>query len=402
MPTPIGQRFFEAYPWRFIVTDLDSVTLTWIERLATQKSVTFGRNVPTIIEGTVPADHPEVNILADDGDAFVAEGNRLVYGFRREAPAGTGEAPWVCRAAGVILDLRDAAAEDGAPQTRFVAYDPWKYLYRRPVLTSGPSGGEQLQEDGLDYIGATANEIIIDQFEINEDVYGPFFIDYGQLGAYGGTIETTEEIESINFQRGCSLGEMLDILVATGTVDIELTPAYEKPGILCDLSIWESQGSFRPNAPFGWDMFPKNVVSIERAIDGLQRANTIQYYAGQGGPPVPEHDDTASLAKFGRYYEQRFWPGQESVAAVEWMAIIALRNLKDGLITYSCSPAAERAPIPLVEYAIGDTVPLWASSRLRQLLLLQEARVESLPLVIADDQLERVAGLVLSVEIEDS
>ena len=139
---------------------------------------------------------------------------------------------------------------------------------------------------------------------------------------------------------------------------------------------------------------------MDRVRDGTIRANSIQYYAGQGGPAVPLKENLESIDKFGLYFEQRFWPGQESVSAIAAVAEIALANIANGQVTYTASPAAERAPIPLVEYAVGDTVPLYATDRLREAIDEFSIRVEAIPIVIGDDQLERVNALLLSSEVD--
>ena len=402
MPTPIGQRFFEAYPWRLIVTNLQTHTLTWIERLASNISYTRSLNQASVISGTVPSDSPEVYIPADDGDPFLHEGTRLIYGFRREG-ADSSEGPWICRASGVVLELTDSGPDGSGPTSRFTAYDPWKYLYRIGI-TNPETGTTEIPDEGYTYLDSRGSDIILEQISF-ASLAGEPFIDYGSSGFWDGTVEDTEVIEEITFQRGCSVGELLDMLVATGTLDVEFNPIYDptnRAGYLSELNVWIRQGSHRYNSPFGWDEFPKNVVQIDRVRDGTIRANSIQYYAGQGGPAVPLKEDLTSIDKYGLYFEQRFWPGQESVGVIAAMAEIALANIANGQVTFTLNPAAERAPIPLVEYAIGDEVPLYASHRLREPVDEFSLRVISIPIVIGDDQLERVQTLLVSTEVDST
>ena len=242
MPTPIGQRFFEAYPWRLIVTNLGTETLTWIERLARDKSYTRARNQASVIEGTVPSDSPEINIPADDGDPFLHEGTRLIYGFRREG-ANSSDGPWICRASGLVLHITDTGNDDGAPTSRFTAYDPWKYLYRIGI-TNPETGTTTIPDEGYTYFDSRGSDIILEQLSF-ASLAGEPFIDYGSSGFWEGTVEDTEVIEEINFQRGCSVGELLDILAATGTLDVEFNPIYDptnRPGYLSELNVWVQPG----------------------------------------------------------------------------------------------------------------------------------------------------------------
>src|SRR6185369_6098730 len=92
-PTKVfGQnRFYEAPLWRMIVGDLEDNTLTFLDRLALDRSVTVTRAAARVISGRVPSDNPEVNIPTPDpdGEPFLSEGTRIVSCFRREAPAGS-------------------------------------------------------------------------------------------------------------------------------------------------------------------------------------------------------------------------------------------------------------------------------------------------------------------------
>lgn len=393
-------RFYEAPAWRMVVTDLDSVCTTWLDHLASDRTVTYLRDGPTVITGVVPADNPEVNIVMDDGEPFLAEGLRFIYAFRREDPAGTLTPPWVCRAAGLVMQMTDAS-EGATPTSTFAAYDPWKYLYRRPVMVPG-STDLLPEDDGVTYRLDGGDEIILDQLALTDVVWGEFFVDYGQTAFYTGTFDSTAPIDEINFARGSSLGEMLDALVATGTLDVWFEPIYDpvnRPGMIAQLNVFDRRGGYRPEAVFGWDSFPKNVVSLNRVIDGSLRMNQVLYYAGQGGLPSQRQDDAVSIARFGHYFEQRFWPGQTATAAVEEMAATAVRLLKNGQRTYALSPASERAPIPLTDYEPGDVVPVYGTNRLRA-PINELLRVDGIPIVIGSDMLERVNGLLVSEQVD--
>src|SRR5262245_5698319 len=120
-PSPsVGQRFYKAPNWRFVVSDLDSVSVTFLDRIASDRILEFDLNTPTSIAGLVPSTEPEISILHTDGDPFLSEGNRLLYAFRREGPVGQ---PWVIRAAGIIMEVEDDGEQEVA-RTKFTAFDP--------------------------------------------------------------------------------------------------------------------------------------------------------------------------------------------------------------------------------------------------------------------------------------
>lgn len=395
-------RFYESPPSRFIVTDLDSATLTFLDRLAHNISLTRFRTAAMQAEMDVPSDNPEINIEAADGSGpFVEEGVRLLYGFFREC----GATPWIVRFGGIILSLEDRATTQ-APVSHLTAYDPWKLLYRRPILDPDLPVPDLPGPEGLTYVNTRGSDMILQQLDqMNVYCAGTPLdnagLDWGWSGApYGGTLEDTPVIEEINFQRGASIGEMIDQLVATGTLDIRIDPIYDivdRPGLVGEFSIFNRVGEVRTGAVFGWDVFPKNAVGLTRLTDGNLRANILQYFAGMGGPPVVPTDDVASQNKYGIYFEQRFWPQEKSTAAVEKLSERAIALIANGQFTYTLAPAAERAPIPFLEYDVGDMVPVYTSNRFRR----EEdtyLRIESIPIVIGDDQLARINGLLVATD----
>jgi hypothetical protein len=406
-PPPPGpsRRFFSGYPWRFIVTDLNTETITFLDRLSTARQVSVGRNVARTAQGTVPSDNPEINILHTDGDPFLNEGNRLVYGFRREGWNGS-VGPWVCRFAGPLLHLEDNAQTD-APASPWIAMDPWAKLYRVPVRLEngdlpGPDGRVFLAADLWTY-PEIAFQLLLDSITYD----GTCFIDTA-----GGTIVPGPVIGAdFTLQQGLSVGAAWDQLCATGKVDIELDPVYDpvgSPGICCTFNAKPVIGVTQNAAIFAWDLPSRSLTDISRVIDGTGRANTIQYYFGQGGPPVSLQVDAASVAKDGEYWEQQFWPGFKEAGPVTAMAARRLALVKDGVRTFTFAPAPERSPIPFDDYMPGDWAPFFASKKLRA--VLQPAlvsgqwtnipRIESFTVDIADNQTETVNPLLVSMDIQ--
>jgi hypothetical protein len=381
----MSERFYESPPWRFLLTNLDGVSLVFLDKLCSSREINRTLNAPLRINGTVPSDHPEIFLEAGDGDPYLSEGNRLVYCFRRESDT---DPKWVCRAAGTILTVDDVGGE--APMTTWEANDPWQVLYRRPLRNAE---GNLPGEAGL-VANDNGNDIAFLLISLSDLHDGPTGLDL-----LTGTIETTDTLE-ISFQQGMSVGEALDALVETGTMDIVIDPVYDPvtyPGIVGKLNIYQTAGSIRRNAIFAWDKPSRSAVEITRQRDGNLRANKLQYYVGQGGLPVALVTGAASVAKYGRYWEEQFFPGQPKAVVVAGWARKQAKLRADGLVTYTISPAPERSPVPFIDYDIGDKVPIYASSRLRE-PVADLKRVVSIPLVIGDDQMEAPAQVVLADE----
>lgn len=393
LPLPRVVRFQIGHQWRFVVTELDMTILTFLDRLAENRMVVYTLNAPAVATGQVPSDNPEVNILAGDGDPLVSYSNRLLFGFRREA----GTPPWVCRFAGILMQLEDAATTD-VPSSLYTAYDPWQYLLSRPIRDQdlalpGPKGltfdGADTTLDQIAY-GFIANTVIAD---------GTVYTDLG-----GGTIETIPFSGTINFQQGTSVGDALTQICNLGLCDIWFSPLYDpagNPDLIARLNIYVQQGATRSSAIFAWDAPSKSLVGISRLLDGAQLGNEIQFYNGQGGPPVTLQTGGASVAKFGEYWAQQFFPVQTAAVAVESMAAQQLLLRQLGRRTVAINPAPERSPDPFTEYFLGDLCPIYATKRLRQTLpapgeATNYTRIYGIPVTIPNDAPETVQQLLTS------
>ncbi len=353
-------RFYEGYPWAELVTDLDTFPLTGLSKLAASRTVSYALNKPAVATGIVPSDDPRVNagVLIGTGPDFAPSLNyndRLLYMFRREAQGS--DPPWVCRFAGIVVQIEDASSAD-QPYSTFTAYDPWQYLFARPVM----NGTNLVGPDGISWT-ATRGDVIAKQIvDATIALHGPVHIDTDS-----GTFEATEQID-INFQQGTSVGAALQQLCATGTLDIVMEPVYDptgSPGICCIMNVYTQAGSNQPGQVFSWDV-GRAVVGISALYDGDLMANRVQFYNGQGGPPVAPADDAASEARYGWWETQQFFPAQTQVVAVEAMAEFQLALRKSGKRTVNLTPNSLLSPVPLLDYHLGDRVPVYATDRLRQ------------------------------------
>jgi len=403
-------RFLSSPPWRWVVTELDSQVVTFLDRLAMDRQLTHLLNRPSQQECRLPSDNPEVNILQSAGtgpaEPFVSEGTRLLYCFRREG----GTPKWRIRASGIILQLEDEADSDdtSTAYTHLTAYDPWQYLYNRPVCDID---GNLPGTNGLSFSATTGDVIALTLIRNTILNHGTVHLDlpllYGGTFFWSGTVQTTDAMD-INFEQGTSVGEALEQLAETDTIDFEIEPIWDavnRPGYTSQLSIWTEMGSTRYVSIFAWDRPSHSLVGISRLKDGSQRANKIQFFAGPGGQDgaAALQTDGQSAAKYGQYWAQQFFPKQTIVAPVEALAAAQLALRKNGKTTVSFSPAPERSPMLYTEYFLGDRVPVYSSRNFREEMggpasdpLLQ--RIYGIPVRITDDGVEEVQRMLTAAQ----
>lgn len=388
-------RFFQPPPWRYVVTDLDSATLTFLDRLMREGKIDFDLNTPSTIAGIVPSNDPEVNILHTDDDPFLAEGNRLLYAFRRDGV--DPDPPWTCRAAGTILDVRDGA-EAGAPSgtTFFEAADPWAVLYSRPCLDEtgdlpeaegiifaegagpGPTGGWPVGMIALEMMRRSIEfhgTVRIDAGDGSRIGEGIQYDDWEGTAAFDGFIAETSEVDEWTIQRSKTVGELWDDLCATELMDIRLNAKYDpgnRPGYTHEIAICSQPVAIgqpfmkeRPDAIFSWDLPPKTLAGISRSIDGKRRANKIQFHNRHGGN-APLSTAAGSVSKYGQYWYEQFFPDQLRTDNARRWGEAQLRMRKKGWREVVPIPNAQQPPLVFEEFDIGDRVPVYASSRLRE------------------------------------
>jgi len=137
-------------------------------------------------------------------------------------------------------------------------------------------------------------------------------------------------------------------------------------------------------------------VAVEDVFDGSERANHIQYYRGQGGPPIAAHTDTASIARYGEYWAQQFFPAQTEAPPVTVIAEEQLVLRKSFKQTLTVHPAPERSPEPFVDYYLGDRVRVNISENMRQGVGPQSTLPA--PATEVDTVWQRVYGIPVNVD----
>jgi len=425
---------YVGLPWRFIFTDLNTVTTTWAEGLMTNRTLTFNLDAPSQIAASVYPDDPRVNLLFTDGYPLVAQTNRLVYAFRREAPPPVGstpQPPWVCRGAGILMQPEDEADTD-IPLTNFTAFDPWALMAAWPVWQSGGLPGPQ----GFNYLGPfngtywalnvymnalgalaaaqwgptplyAGNGSFIDAGDGSRSGEGDQYQNWGGTSFYQGTLEITPPIQ-LTLTSGNTVADTWTQLCDAGNCDIVLTPIYDpvnRPGYTHELSIYNLAGVERPNSIFSWAMLRRNLKRIDRMHDATAGAfqNLGQYFGGAGGnvptpltgPLIPSG---ANIETFGPYWSTQFQPNQTDLidaTAILQLLQQSLAVSKQGKRTITMDPIPERSPIPLLDYFPADRVPVYAPNKLR-VTAAGPQRVQTLPVQITDDGIEQIVGLVTS------
>lgn len=414
-PTPGGVGSSSPL-WRYFIARLNGAGLTDYSKLASDRVIEVLLNGPLSMRGTVPSDNPQVFIEAGDDDPYLTEGTRLLWGFRRESNVPPY---YVVRAATLMQLVGDAAQQDDA-RTSFTGWDPWHYMFSRPVCNFD---GSLPGPNGLSFTDTQAATVIETLLDNTFQNHGHTFIDLpdikpdgsvnsGASGFWDGTIQTGPGMEiDVNFQQGTSVGQALQQVCSMAVCDIIMEPVYDpynRANYLVQVSVYSQVGEEKPEQIFAWNMPGRSLVGLNRQQDGSQRANAIKFFAGQGGSApggqdIAVQEDSDSQDKYGVYYAQQFFPGENVDGAVLSLAQqqLALRAL--GKTTVTFKPAPERSPRPWLDYDLGDRVPVWASNTgFRQFLSgssgtnEQYQRIYGWTLNISDDALETVDPMLTS------
>lgn len=394
----MSPRFYTAPNWRYVVTDLSSISVTFLDRIASDRRIEFDQNTPTAITGVVPSDEPEINILHTDGDPFLSEGNRLLYAFRRDGPEGQ---PWTIRAAGIVDEVEDNGELEVA-RTTFTAHDPWGYLYSRQCVNAA---GELPGPLGFEFFAAPVGEIALTLLRntiLNAGtVHLDAGVDWGGTINYDGFIADTAPID-YTLERGKTVGEAWEDLCATGLLDLEITPVYdidERPGYVGQLNVYsqppdtgQPRGQERPRAIFSWAKPPRTLSGIRRHIEGRQRANWIQFYTRYGQVPAGLLDDADSIAKYGQYEYVQFFPDMVDGDRVTEWATSQIDLRKRGIRSVTPLPAQQQPPLLWDEFFVGDLVPVYAPNKLR----------ETIPDADAPNVYKRVYGITIDLTDPDA
>lgn len=423
-PAPFA-RFFEGYEWRFLFADIPApdapipspggITTTWCDGLLTNRQIALVLNQASVITADVWPDNNRVNkLFPRDSFPLVAPNSRVIYAFRREAPEGGPR--WVCRAAGLLMNVEDQGDPD-IPLSHLTAYDPWKFLEGRPVMNA--AGALPSASYSFRWFATRANIIacqllrntimapigggfcFVDAGDGSRSGEGPQYQDWGGTPFYQGTIQSCDEI-NFEAQQGMMVADAWNGLCTTGYFDIVLTPIYDpinRPGYTHELNIYRLAGTDRLNAVFAWDKLMRSASNADRMHSGTPGdfVNIVEYYVGQGGFPTPPQINMDSLNQYLAVWSQQFFASQSLSTgdAVLAMAQQALTLGKQGKRTMTLVPTPERSPIPLTGYGLGDRVQVYATSNLR-VEANGPQRIQGIPISVTDDGIEQISALLCS------
>lgn len=429
-------RFPAGVPARILVTDLFGATTTWLAKTQLQAAVNANLNAPWQITADVRSGDQAVNTLFTDGDPVIAQNNRLMFVFLREAPPAMS--PWVCRASGILMGLEDATDAD-ISTTHLTAYDPWQYLKGVPVFNDNAGGRipaigltftAGAFPDGAAQIAATIlTQSIQSLIALGYDGPGGALVDmplndvgggggpYVTSGHYtGGGIHPTPAI-TYTVQQGMYVGDVWDQLCAGGQdasgsalgCDIVLEPIYDpifRPAYTSQLAIYPRAGVCRYAAPMSWGRFGRSATTADRVHDGTPGSfvNIALFGAGQAGTDgiATIQVNAASVTKYYSYWAEQFFPNQPIVGAVENLAISAVNLAKQGKRTFALDPDPLRSPMPFRDYLPGDRVPVYTpgvttpNGPSQRVAATGFQRIETIPLQINSDGVTVVSKLLCS------
>lgn len=402
--------------WRYFLADLDGNGITDFSRLASNRVCEVVLNAPLSLSGTVPSDNTQVWLPYDgDGynDPYLAEGTRLLWGFRRESDVSPYYQP---RAATLCQFVEDTAEQDDA-STRFVGWDPWHYMFSRPVTDEAGTLVSDLPNKVISWTATKVSVIVCELLRNTILNHGHAFIDAGNgsrsgegtqyqdwagTGFYLGDLSSSPEIDW-SIAQGTSVGEAWQQLTDAGHCDIVLTPIYDpsdRPNYLVEMNVYVEAGDIADEVIFAWNLPSRSLVGLTRQEDGSGRANNVQFYAGQGGTSGDGtlQTDAASVTKYGQYWAQQFFPGVTGTGgpvAVTSLAQEQLALRARGRETVTFRPAPERSPRPWLDYGLGDRVQVWASPQGFRRVLGQQTTG-----TLVETQYQRIYGWTANISDE--
>ncbi|HWE83051.1 MAG TPA: hypothetical protein VG265_15470 [Gaiellaceae bacterium] len=407
------------YDVRVVLCDLDGAPISLLTNISHLLSGPFRANRPQSLTFQVPSDDPMVNLAHTDtyvdpasGSVvqfpYLSEGNRTVKVYRRDAAAvagtpGTGASPygstppWTIFYIWRVWQLDDEGDEDTATTT-VTCFDNWQVLNHRACLGSVASYGSTVYY--IDRVDNVAKGLV----DASNAFVGPTGITTS-----GGTFDAPTEVE-VTYDE-YFVGVALADLTNMGICDVILDPIDSIDGTHARLSIRGTAGNYKPNAVFAWDLGNRSIQKISRTTDMETVANLGHMFGGTSVPSV-EADvvtngftlvstwaDTDSQARYTVLEDQPVQNQITNQALLDTLALeeAALRANPRELLTIVPNP--DKAPIVKTEYWIHDTVPVFASRRLRK-PIIGVSRVYGLDWGRDDDGFELVSQIITSEDAE--
>ncbi len=404
---------FADLPVRVFVTDLDSETITIMDRRATDKQFLFTLNSPAYHTGQVASDDLEVNTAfpLPTSQANLAQASRLMYALQRQKGS---DPPYQPIFGGIVTIIEDQGTD--APTTRYTAHDPWQYMMSRPAID--PDTGSPVGADGYTYPNGTrGSDIALEQLLLTRIHHGETHIWPDDGTTDFPLFEATDPLPPFAIDQGQSVGEVWTALTETGTIDIHMVPIYDpdaRPGKVVEFqTVRQSEGVAAGPVLFdivmAWDKPGNSLMGINNLIDATRLANRVQFITSGGVSEVAT--DIPSETVYGIYYAQQTFPGISDTSIVALLATAEVLIRRNGARTISFDPAPERVEQATILPNLGAYLPVWASRNLRQPLGVDYdsfdadnpgasgyQRIYAIPLAVDDNGVSRVTGLLTSKE----
>jgi hypothetical protein len=189
------------------------------------------------------------------------------------------------------------------------------------------------------------------------------------LATYGNVFELSGTPRSVVYERRRVDSAVTELATSYGGFDLDIVPLERTDGRYGRMDILQQKGTEKPNAIFGYRVFPHNIRHIERGLNLDQLANDI-YGTGTpllGGSALVTHvTDSASIAEFGVFEEVDVFPDINDQGLLDDLLAdeLGFRLKARELWQWAPTPNAS-GPRFFDSYDIGDTVTLRCGPELR-------------------------------------
>lgn len=374
--------------WRFVLCDLMGAAIASLSPISSEKQLAYALNRSSRLSFSCPSDNPLVGTLHTDGDPYLTVGNRTIKGFRRTG----SETTWTCRFNGIVWDLQDVGDGD-ACRTAVTAYDPFKLLERRLVLSSAGKVYKTVEFVGTDLNGVRGDHIARDMVDRTISFVGPCGLETNSF-----TLAAKQYKKYDQAYIAPAIVELCD----TGLLDIELDPEDRTDGILCLFNAMPRRGQDRPNVIISYAAPGRTAYYLDRTLSMDTVANDIRVWGGSTTGHLAHVTDATSKTKYHAYQDATVLTEVKGGTDIDNLAaeLLALRKNPRDMLTVLPTPGL--APTPFTQYFLGDTVTVLASvgsdqspPQTRERLMGMQ-RVYGISIDVDDNGVERVAGLDLS------
>lgn len=370
--------------WSFVLCDLAGNPITILDNVATGRQITYTLNRPAQVQFVVPSDSPRANLTHTDGDPYLNEMNRVLKCYRLE------QSGWVLRFAGIVFQIQDEADETSA-RSSVTAYDPSQVLYQRLCMSGDGVIRTLATADFYDGRGSMIAKNLVD---FNVSNTGQAFID--TTGGYFATTTT----QTVTFEEGYTVGQALETLTETGTMDVVFDPLDDTAGLFATMSVVGKRGNDNTSAIFGYDTVNYAVKSMRRLKDGTVMSNDVHVAGDRPDKGTQWTTATAqsrdSQGKYGWYQSWR--PADPDITSSDFLTFLASEELnfrKNPREQLSITPFPERGPIPFNDYFVGDTIYFYCSENVRQSIQGSQ-RVYGMTVNVEDNGYESMGEIVVA------